>query len=399
MRYITAILIAIIAIFSIVFYDTIGRLLWIGGFTVIVSAFMSAVGYTVYLILIAREHILTARLNRKRAQYVDFTDGFGMLHLLNLLTDRVENLSTYPGSHHNGTWQDPPPAAAAAWFALVGKARAESPVGFLPGNVEPPAIELLPLLDRAERVLVKGASDAGKTTLFQHIATRSQNVIIVDPHFKPGLWPANAKIIGAGRNFGEIVSLLDWLIRELDSRYKQRAGGSEDWIHYTVLIDEFMSINEACDNAGKVLSAMIRESRKVGFRLFVGSHSELVRPMGIEGASDIKEGLLIVRLEYDQVTGERGATVDYGRGKRPCQFPPFYGPQIGLGEASVVLPDLVLGPKVTTREAQIIELIQEGAGNKRIAQEVFGKPGLSGDNFYTVKAIRDRLILEAVDQF
>jgi hypothetical protein len=318
-----------------------------------------------------REKRKGASYQRKQQKYVPFKDGFGMLHLLNLDTDTVENLSTYPGSHHNGHWEDPPPAAAAAWFALVGKARADSPVALLPAAIQEKTIELLPLLDRAERVLVKGASDAGKTTLFQHEATRSQNVIIVDPHFKPGLWPESARIVGAGRNFGEITAFLDWLIQELDVRYKQRAAGTEGWTHYTILIDEFMSINEGCDNAGKVLSAMIRESRKVGFRLFIGSHSELVKPLGLEGASDVKEGLLVVRLEYDQLTGQREATVDYGRGKRPCQFPPFYGPQAAGGE--VLLPDFV--SQLSGQEQQVSEMLATGESRSAIARRLFGNAG------------------------
>ncbi len=61
------------------------------------------------------------KAERKAAKYRDYQDGFGMLHLLNLDTDIVENLSVNPTSHHNGTWQEPPKTAMMAWFALVSR--------------------------------------------------------------------------------------------------------------------------------------------------------------------------------------------------------------------------------------------------------------------------------------
>ena len=352
------------------------------------------VGWEKFKGIKAERRVLEARARQaeyeaESKRYVSYQDGFGMIHLLNLATDIIENLSAFPGTHHNGTWAEPHPAAAAAWHALVGRSKSESPANLLPATTSQ-MIDLLPLLDRAERVLIKGASDAGKTTLEQHIATRSTNVIIVDPHYKPGLWPTSAKIVGAGRNFVEVSAFFEWLIAQLDLRYKQRATGNEDWIHYTIIIDEFMSINEECDKAGKILSAMIRESRKVGFRLFVGSHSELVEPLGLKGAGDVRDGLLIIRLDYNQITGERDATIDYGRGKRPCSFPPFYMP-VSSGDApELVIPDLVLSSQVSSREAKIIELIQAGADDRQIAREVFGKASLGGNNFYLVKELREK---------
>ena len=114
-----------------------------------------------------RFRILSARAKKEEyeaiaGKYRHYDDGFGMVHLLNLDTNTVENLSTYPGSHHNGTWQEPEPAAAAAWFALVGKPRAESPVDVLASQM---TVEQKPglweLLEQYPHVLCWGGTGGG----------------------------------------------------------------------------------------------------------------------------------------------------------------------------------------------------------------------------------------------
>lgn len=238
-----------------------------------------------------------------------------------------------------------------------------------------PSIDLLPFLDRAERVLVKGASDAGKTTLLQHIASRSSGVIVVDPHNKPGQWPEHCRIIGDGYNFNEVAGFLAWFVAEIETRYKRRAVGDENYDALTVIVDEFITIREECDDTKRALSKAIRECRKIKIRLFVGSHSELVEPLGLKGASDLRDGLLIVRLDYDQITHERAATVDYGRGERACQFPPHSG-HVQSG-TPVVIPDLVIPPVAANSEAEkdalFVRLVNDGTTKSDACWQVYKK--------------------------
>lgn len=56
----------------------------------------------------------------------------------------------------------------------------------------------------------------------------------------------------------------------------------------------------------------------------------------------------------------------------------------------LLLPDLILQPSINNRESRIIALIQAGATDKEIAQEIFEKSYLSGDNFYKVKELREK---------
>jgi len=246
-----------------------------------------------------------------------------------------------------------------------------------------PPTELLSLLDKADRVLVKGASDAGKTTILQHIAQRSNGVFIIDPHFAPGIWPvARSRIVGAGRDYPAIDKFLAQLMAEVNGRYLRRAKGELNFEPITLIIDEFNSIRAECDQAGRIISTLIRESRKVHLRLFIGSHSELVKPLGLEGQGDVREGLLIVRLSVDQITKQRVCKVDDGNRELDCWFPPF-----GSVAQPVSLPAEPVILRPTNQEQQIISLHEAGASMNEIARQVFGHIGGNQN-----KAIKEILV-------
>lgn len=349
--------------------------------------------------MVAREKFLTIQAQRKQEQarskaalYTTYQDGFGMTHLHNLQTGIVENLSTYPGSHHNGHWEEPPQSAMLAWFALVSKSKdINKEVLQLPATVEN-VPELMTILEKAERVLVKGPSDSGKTTLFVNIASRLDNVIVIDPHYAPGIWPEHCKIIGKGRNHQEITLFLNWLSEELNKRYELRANGKEDYPTLSIIIDEWMSISSRCENATEVITELITEARKAKIRIFIGSHSDQVEALGIKGQGKLREGLIIVRLYFDQITHERSATYDYGRGERACLVPGS-APVVSKGNSfelpELREPDLIIDKKLSERQLKILELIKQGLSDNEIALEVFKKSRLVGSHFYEVKEMRD----------
>lgn len=236
----------------------------------------------------------------------------------------------------------------------------------LPATTHQGIIDLLSILDRAKRVLIHGASEGGKTTLLQHIASRSQGVIIVDPHYEPGKWPSG-RVVGKGRNFDEVVAFLNWLDTELDRRSQRMGEGDKNFQPLTIIIDELATIKLHCGNdAIKPLAMMIMESNKFGFRLFIGGHSKLVELLGLKGMGDIREGLFFVHLYYNQTNQQRRATIDLGdgQGEQPCTFPPF------ANRSEVVLPDLVIQP--TSEESDILRYANEGAPYHVISQAVWG---------------------------
>lgn len=331
-----------------------------------------------------------------RAEHEAIQDGYGMLHLINHLTGHSQNLTLDARTYRNGHAEPSKPEEMetlrlilAARHASTSKMVLEQAA--LPELGQPP-IELLPLMHRARRVLIFGASEAGKTTLLQHIASDSQNVVIVDPHFEPGKWP-DVKIIGAGRNFAEVISFLIWLESELDKRSKRMEIGDKDFIPMTIIIDELSTIKMHCGNeAIRPLASMIMESNKFGFRLFVGGHSKLVELLGLKGMSDIREGLFIVHLRLNQITGERQTTVDLGDGEQPCQFPPFYGlSQLsgGIELPDFKTPDLVVKKRLTERQMRILEMLEAGKTDNEIATAIFQKSRLVGSQFYEVKEVKE----------
>lgn len=234
----------------------------------------------------------------------------------------------------------------------------------------PPAVDLLAILDDSERVLFEGPPDAGKTTLCLHVASRSQNVIIVDPHNEPGKWPGNAKIIGGGRNFVQIQKFVDWMIEELDRRAKMADSGNKEFTPITIIIDELPTLILNCGKeVSRSLAMMIIESRKFKFRIFIGAQSKLLKLLGLEGMGDVRKGLVMVHLGYDQITKQRVSKVDVGSGEQACYFPPF--------GAMSVTPDLVLSANEVIEavgiDAQIIEMFQQHLPYKDISEAVWGE--------------------------
>lgn len=320
------------------------------------------------------ERLLLSRAERKACEYrgrvIDTDKGTWFIqHQLPDGSVDIASLHNNPQWQINGHREPVTQAELFAWStynrrgdASKGITQLQSGMAQLPA----PQLDLLLLLDRAERVLVKGASDAGKTTLLQHIASRSNGIMIIDPHFAPGIWPVSDKrVVGAGRNYVAIDKFLNQLMAELDSRYQQRARGKTDFAQITLIIDEYQSVRAECQDAGKILSTLIRESRKVGFRLFIGSHSELVKPLGLEGQGDVRDGLLIVRLEIDQTSKQRRIMIDRGNGQEDCYIPPF-------NSTEPILPDLILQP--TKEASHLIELIQAGiTSRKQLSESIWGR--------------------------
>ena len=65
----------------------------------------------------------------------------------------------------------------------------------------------------------------------------------------------------------------------------------------TILIDEWRSITFNLGKpASEAIKALLTESRKAAFSVFVATHSERVKALGIEGEGDLKDGFAVVRL-------------------------------------------------------------------------------------------------------
>jgi|GEM_PF-2871614 len=235
-------------------------------------------------------------------------------------------------------------------------------------------VDLLPALDAVQRCLIVGASDAGKTTLLQWLIARrltGSDVVVIDPHSWPGKWPGG-KVVGIGRNYSEIDRALTALVQLMTKRYDDLGKGivgEGQHRRITVIIDEWRAIVQNVGNAADTIKTLLTESRKAAFSVFVATHSERVKAIGIEGEGDLKDGFAIVRLQ--NIEGQRSATLDSGNGPAPATLPGrFVGGSPGGDDDPIELE-----PEPTEQEAQIITLADAGESYNEIARQVFGSTG------------------------
>lgn len=277
-----------------------------------------------------------------------------------------------PASYQNGRPAEPSPTELAIyqlWHSKPVPAQPAAPL-LLEAQTTP---ELLPILDSAQRVLVIGVSGSGKTNLLQWVVSRrGGGVLVIDPHAAPGKW-GPAKVVGIGSNFPEIEATLDNLIDLMVRRYQEIGQGlvrEGEHPRLTIIIDEWMSIAYQCKNAQDVLVRLLTESRKAAFSVIVGSHSERVKSLGLDGKGDLRDGFLFIRLWLEGY--ERRATFDYGRGERPCLLPGKF--QMG-NDAPIVEIEAIGEVKPTEQEQQILDLHDSGESESAIASAVFGSKG------------------------
>ncbi|RME79668.1 MAG: hypothetical protein D6784_00410 [Chloroflexi bacterium] len=267
--------------------------------------------------------------------------------------------------------------------------------------LQPAPVDLLAALDSVQRGLIVGPSDAGKTTLLQWIISRrlsNSRVVVIDPHAWPGKWPGGCTVIGTGRNYSEIDRALTGLVQLMTKRYDEIGRGLvAEMAHrrITVVIDEWRAIVQNVKTASDCIKTLLTESRKAAFTVFVASHSERVRALGIEGEGDLKDGFAVVRLAV--VNGERTATLDTGDGAQPARLPgPFPAvpgriveqAKSGAQDTRPESEALDLTPEPDEQEAKILELAEAGASLNEIARQVFGSAG--GKQSARIKAVLSR---------
>lgn len=288
-----------------------------------------------------------------------------------------------PATYQNGKMSEPTPVELAIyqlWHSKPAQTQTAAPL-MIEGQSTP---ELLPVLDSAQRVLVIGASGTGKTNLLQWVVSRrAGGVLVIDPHAAPGKW-GPAKVVGIGSNFPEIEATLDNLIELMVRRYQEIGQGlvrEGEHPRLTIIIDEWMSIAYQCRNAQDVLVRLLTESRKAAFSVIIGSHSERVKSLGLDGKGDLRDGFLFIRLWLEGA--ERRATFDYGRGERPCLLPGKFAPAIEGGP--VIEVESIGERRPSVQEQQILDLKATGASYNEICRQVYGAEG--GKQIQMVKNI------------
>lgn len=168
---------------------------------------------------------------------------------------------------------------------------------------------------------------------------------------------------------GELIQLMVKRYDDIGAGRVPEMGHSK----ITVLVDEWRAIIQNVDNASSTIKTLLTESRKAAFSVFVATHSERVKALGIEGEGDLKDGFAVVRLQV--VNGQRVATLDKGAGEVEVKLPgPFtaWVPPRQI-EAQPVKREIV-EPDET--EQKILDLWDSGEYSKTaIAKTVCGGGG------------------------
>lgn len=344
------------------------------------------------MILLIRERLLKEQASRKLAQreaavLVVTADEGQQVYIREMDTQAVWRNAHLDSRVHASGQTLPNPMELTAWQTWMLRNQPsllkEVPPQLLPATT---AIDLLGELETVQRCLIVGASDSGKTTLLQHIVNRRlslSKVIVIDPHAYPEKW-SGCMVAGLGRNYPEIDKTLTVLVRLMTKRYQEIGKGLvAEGAHpkLTILIDEWRAIVFNVRGASEAIKALLTESRKAAFSVFVATHSDRAKPLGLEGEYDLKDGFAVVRLSV--VNGERQATLDQGSGEVPTILPgPFTNHDPHIIETDEFI-NLEVEP--TPAEAYILRLYEEGQSISAIAATVFGSKG--GNQNQQVKAV------------
>jgi len=386
-RYILPVVGVVTVVLSFIFYEAVARLVLLAGYGLLGLAGTVAVGLGFFGSWILAEKVRLLRAHRieaeKQAHVMTITDNNETWVRDTDKKAAWRNLTGTPSLYVNGNQQPP-----ADWEIELHKMRlaAMTPTRpaaaqVIPGTAtllpEPAPVDLLAALDSVQRGLIVGASDTGKTTLLQWLVNRrcqTSKVVVIDPHGWPDKWPG-CYVVGAGRNYTEIARALAGLMALMNKRYTEIGRGAVRENSHTpivILIDEWRAI---VANLGKeaaaAIKALLTESRKAAFTVFVVSHSDRAKPLGLEGEYDLKDGFALVRLAI--INRQRTATVDTGSGPQPALLP---GP-LPVGFTHYEQPDfdLDLTPQSSAQEAQILEMYRQGESISDIAVTVFGSKG------------------------
>jgi len=384
-RFVLPVIAVITAVVSLIFHEQVARLVVIIGY-----GLFSLVGALLIVISFFASWILAEKVRMVRARRIEQEK---MAHVM-VVSDNNEtwvrdtdaqatwrNLTGSPTLYVNGVQSQPQDWELDLYrLKLAAMAQTRAAARIIPGQAQllPPApLDLLTALDAVQRGLIVGASDTGKTTLLQWLVNRrrqTSKVVVFDPHGWPDKWPG-CYTVGNGRNYQEINRGLAGLLKIMDTRYTEIGQGvrrENSHPPLTILIDEWRAIVANLGKpAAETIKALLTESRKAAFTVFVVSHSDRAKPLGLEGEYDLKDGFALVRLAI--VNGQRTATIDTGNGPQPATLP---GPL--PGSFTHYAPpdfDLDLTPEPTEQEVQVLELHRQGASYNEIARQVFGSTG------------------------
>lgn len=223
----------------------------------------------------------------------------------------------------NGKLITPTAKEATAWAVFHGpKSQAAAAViqeqPITPAELPP----IIPALVNRQRILIVGASDAGKTTLLRWLIDARDKCLVIDPHGSPAKWGPETMQIGHGLDYSKIAVALPQLLAEMKRRHAEIGSGAVlegQHAQLTIIIDEFRGIVKHCKEAGKQISDLLTDGRKTQMNLIITSHSRYVKALGIEGEGDLRKGYVIVALSGGNGEPHR-ATLEFNADNNEIEY-------------------------------------------------------------------------------
>lgn len=356
------------------------------GFACVASFLIAIAGAFIYAGKMFQQRYKSVAYDTKRKKYEIIKDGFGMVHLINLDTDIVENLSTYPGTHHNGIWVEPHPAAAAAWFALVGKARSESPANLLlPASVDAEyQPELLALINQYPHVHIFGRTGNGKTSLLRTIGHNriagGHKVFVLDSNDHPAEWIGLTRIKDEREQDEFINRALS--VHRLNSEALADGRAIEaDFEQITILSNEWTDIVKRTEAAAIFIDEMSRKSRKSGFHCGFSTQTKLAADLGLDGRYQVVRNFL--QVELLQTPDGIHTAKCYADNRFVVEVTvPTPPPKPAALSSGYLPPDIdivdavAIEAKTTEKQQAILNNYDNGLTDEReIARIVYGEPG------------------------
>jgi hypothetical protein len=376
-----------------------GVLLFVGGLL-----FFAVIGWEKWLQ--AGEQTKQARLATKEHEIkilaqtrIIQTAGAGdQVYLHDLLANLTTPLHLQAGPI-NGSYVEPSDLELEHWrinqlaHARTPRAIAapEQPAQLAAGDALPP---LLPVVLQAQRLIVVGGSDSGKSTIAKHIIAgraEASQIIPIDPHAPSKV--LGYDVIGAGRDWDAIGCALESLELLMHERYGDVAAGFMGYFQHSrisVLIDEWYAIVQRVDRAGAILATLLTESRKVNIHLTLLTNSTTLEGLGLPSAQ-LKKSAIIVELVGGQGQPHRAfvhpqsETGTDGRKARKVEYAlpgPFTGFAQPAGEVVLELPDPAI--------IKVQKMSDEGASLRSMAKEFFGVDHPNGGHINQIKGLLAR---------
>lgn len=297
------------------------------------------------------------------------------------------------------------PEQVATWSAFHSRSQAAT-AAVIQEPIAPPAElpAIIPALVHRQRILIVGASDAGKTTLLRWLIDSRGKCLVIDPQGSPGKW-RGATMLGEGLNYRRISVALNQLSAEMKRRHAQIGTGevlAGQYDKLTIIIDDLRGIIMNCKDAGKTLAHLLTDGRSTGLNLIIGTHSRYVKPLGLEGEGDLRKGFVIVEL-YGGNGEQRGATLEFNADKNkiphslPGPHPDIEAAKLKAQAAEKIetdlesiladapIPDESTKPTDDPERAEAIRsMYNEGMNRTKIAQS-FGYKQNGGSISYEIK--------------